>query len=351
MTMPILTDDMRRMIAEQRLCQIASVNADGTPNLSPRGTLIALDGDDLAYAVIRSPRTDANIARSPAVEIGIVDPVTRKGYRFFGRARRMDRAEMGELVPLFVARGVDAGRIKGAVRIRVERALPVTSPSYDVGMSEVEIVKRFERHQAMLAARRRGITPEHLALDGQRVRLVPLEIEHVDGLIAAAAGDAALFAYFHAPIHTREAMAEWVAEAIAQRDAGAAVPYATVDARNGRIVGSTRFANIDRGHRKAEIGWTWIARDHQRSGLNVEAKYLQLRHAFEEWGLVRVELKSDAANLQSRKAMEGIGAAFEGVHRRHMIYADGRRRDSAWYGVTIDDWPSVKTRLEVRLAR
>jgi len=195
------------------------------------------------------------------------------------------------------------------------------------------------------------MTPTAATLEGRRVRLVPLERDHVDDLVAAAAGDATLFTYFHAPIHTREAMTAWVTEALAQFEVGKAVPYTTIDAASGRVVGSTRFGNIDRAHRKAEIGWTWIVRDHQRSGLNVEAKYLQLRHAFEDWGLVRVELKSDAANLQSRKAMEGIGAAFEGVHRRHLIYADGRRRDTSWYSVTIDDWPSVKTRLEARLAR
>ena len=127
----------------------------------------------------------------------------------------------------------------------------------------------------------------------------------------------------------------------------AGVRVVSLYAPNGRVVGSTSYLNISRGDRGLEIGSTWLGRPWQRTGINTEAKYLLLRHAFEDLGAVRVQLKTDARNLQSQAAIERLGAVREGVLRKHMLVRDGHLRDSVMYSVTDDEWPAVKTRLEV----
>lgn len=188
-----------------------------------------------------------------------------------------------------------------------------------------------------------------VTLAGRRVRLEPLERTHVPGLLAAGA-DPATWTWMHAPLTDEAAMRAWVDDALRARDAGAEVPFATVDAITGRILGSTRFMSIAPAHRRLEIGWTWLAPAAQGTGANTEAKQLMLEHAFERLGAMRVELKTDARNERSRAALAGIGARFEGVFRRHQLMADGRVRDSAWYAVTDEDWPAVRERLWARLA-
>jgi RimJ/RimL family protein N-acetyltransferase len=116
-------------------------------------------------------------------------------------------------------------------------------------------------------------------------------------------------------------------------------------------VGSTRFANYDGANKRVEIGWTWVARPWQRTAVNTEAKYLMLRHAFENLGLNRVELKTDLLNTTSQRAMERLGATWEGVLRSHMIVHDGRVRDTVYYSIIAAEWPRVKTALEEKLAR
>lgn len=114
--------------------------------------------------------------------------------------------------------------------------------------------------------------------------------------------------------------------------------------------GSSRYLNIEAAHRRLEIGWTWLERAQWGTGANVEMKYLLLRHAFEDWGAMRVEFKTDARNLRVRGALLGVGASFEGVFRKHMILPDSIR-DSAWYAIVDDDWPRVKAMLEEKVAR
>ena len=133
--------------------------------------------------------------------------------------------------------------------------------------------------------------------------------------------------------------------------AGTELPFATVDLASGRAIGSTRFMSIVPEHRRLEIGWTWVGTAYQRTGANREAKLLQLSHAFETLGAERVEFKTHARNVQSRTALLGIGATFEGVLRHHTIMPDGSNRDSAFYGVIAPEWPTVKARLEGLLAR
>jgi RimJ/RimL family protein N-acetyltransferase len=139
--------------------------------------------------------------------------------------------------------------------------------------------------------------------------------------------------------------------ALANREAGREQPLVTVDRAKGRVIGSTRFMTIEPAHRRLEIGYTWLTPEWQKTAANSEAKLLMLTHAFEALGALRVEFKTDSTNDPSRNALLGIGAKFEGVFRRHMLVKDGRRRDSAYYSVTIDDWPNVRQHLQKRVDR
>ena len=188
-----------------------------------------------------------------------------------------------------------------------------------------------------------------VTLVGTRVRLEPLEHSHLPGLVAAGA-DPATWTWMHAPLTDEASMRAWVEEALRNRDAGAEVPFAIVDAATGRVLGSTRFMSIAPAHRRLEIGWTWLAPTAHGTGANTEAKLLLLEHAFERLGAMRVEFKTDALNVRSRAALAGIGATFEGVFRRHQLVAGGRVRDSAWYAVVDEDWLAVRDRLHARLA-
>ena len=186
-------------------------------------------------------------------------------------------------------------------------------------------------------------------LQGTRVRLEPLDERHAPGLLAAAA-DPATWTWLFGRLDDEAALAGWLGDALRARDAGTEQPFATLDARTGRVVGSTRFLAIVPAHRRLEIGWTWLAPDSWGTGINVEAKLLMLAHAFDTLGAMRVELKTDARNERSRAAILALGAQFEGIFRKHMRMSDGRIRDSAWYAITDDDWPAVRERLVARLA-
>lgn len=189
-----------------------------------------------------------------------------------------------------------------------------------------------------------------VTLEGRRVRLEPLGRHHLDGLCAAGLGGG-VFRWFPQVVEDRAEMEGFVAQALAAQQAGTAVPFATVARAGGAVVGSTRFGNIDPANRRVEIGWTWLAPAWQRTALNTEAKLLMLAHAFEVWGCLRVELKTDANNHASQRAIERLGAVREGVFRKHMVCSGGRLRDTVWYSIVDDEWPAVRARLEDRLAR
>ena len=186
-------------------------------------------------------------------------------------------------------------------------------------------------------------------LEGERVRLEPLDERHVPGLLAAAT-DPVTWTWLFERLDDEAVLRAWLADALRARDAGTELPFATLDARTGRVVGSTRYMAIVPAHRRLEIGWTWLAPAAWGTGINVEAKLLLLTRAFEALGAMRVELKTDARNERSRAAILALGAQFEGVFRKHMRMADGRIRDSAWYAITDDGWPVVRARLVARLA-
>ena len=189
-----------------------------------------------------------------------------------------------------------------------------------------------------------------VTLRGRHVQMEPLADRHLDDL-ARVAADASVWRWTIAGPIDDAGLRAWLATALANADSGTEVPFATIELETGRAVGSSRFMTIAPEHRRMEIGWTWLGTAYQRTGINREAKYLQLRHAFETLGAERVEFKTHARNLASRAALLGIGATFEGVLRHHTIMPDGSNRDSAFYGVLAAEWPRVKARLEASMAR
>ena len=188
-------------------------------------------------------------------------------------------------------------------------------------------------------------------LEGSIVRLEPLGPEHADELWAASRDAAAWRWLSVVQPQTREAWDGWIAQALAQRDAGLELPYATISVATGLPVGSSRFLSIRPEHRSIEIGWTWLSPAVWGTGANTEAKLLMLEHAFESLGCRRVEFKTDALNERSRAALAALPARFEGVHRNHMLVREGESRDSAWYSVIDDEWPAVRDALGARLLR
>ena len=189
-----------------------------------------------------------------------------------------------------------------------------------------------------------------MILEGEVVRLVPLEIGHVDALCAVGF-DAEIWRWMPTGVRDRGAMHAWVEDALAAQGAGSAIPFATTLQATGEVIGSTRFMNIDTVHRRAEIGATWIAPAWQRSRVNTEAKFLMLRYAFEEQLRRRVEFKTSSKNIKSRAAILRIGATEEGTFRKHMIQEDGSNRDTVYFSIVDDEWPTVKARLESALVR
>jgi N-acetyltransferase len=189
-----------------------------------------------------------------------------------------------------------------------------------------------------------------VTLEGARVRLEPMRSNHLDALCEAG-GFAELWKWTKAKADTRDAMKSYVDAALAEAVAGASLPFVTIDRETGRVIGSTRFGNIDHENNRVEIGWTWITPEFQRTHVNSEAKYLMLTHAFEVWECVRVELKTDLLNAKSRAAMIRMGAKEEGVLRKHMLMHGGRYRDTVYYSILDSEWPEVKARLGSFLVR
>ena len=182
-------------------------------------------------------------------------------------------------------------------------------------------------------------------LEGSHVRLEPLAKAHLAGLVLVGL-DEELWRWIPAPVRTTEEMGAYIDTALEEQKRGVSLPFALIEKATGRAIGSTRYGSIDRTHRRAEIGWTWVAREWQRTAVNTEAKYLLLRHAFETLGCIRVELKTDSLNERSRAAILRIGAQEEGTFRNHMITASGRIRHTAYFSIVDSEWPAVKARLE-----
>ncbi|WP_027057586.1 GNAT family N-acetyltransferase [Mesorhizobium loti] len=188
------------------------------------------------------------------------------------------------------------------------------------------------------------------ALVGEIVELEPLQLEHSQGLLSAAA-DGELWNLKATVVPGPATIDGYIANALAGRQAGTVMPYAIVLRRTGLICGSTRFWKIDRTNRKLEIGHTWLSGSIQRSGVNTEAKYLLLAHAFEVMACVRVQFTTDELNEASRAAILRIGAKQEGIVRNERIMPDGRKRDSVRFSIIDSEWPDVKAMLQQKMRR
>ena len=203
---------------------------------------------------------------------------------------------------------------------------------------------------------------EPVTLEGDHVRLEPMTTDHVPALLDAARGPRETYAFTYVPAD-EPGMRQYVATALVDHAAGKALPFVTVDRKASRVVGSTRFGNIEfwawppgNPHQRGEhvpdvveIGWTWLASSAQRSGINTEAKLLMLGHAFEYWRVHRVSLMTDARNSRSREAIQRLGARLDGVLRGARVAADGGIRDTAAYSILEAEWPAVKAALQARL--
>ena len=187
-----------------------------------------------------------------------------------------------------------------------------------------------------------------VVLEGRHVRLEPLSLDHLDCL-AEFGLDERLWQWTPHQCRTRNELQDYIEQALALQTSGSALPFATIEKTFGKPIGSTRFGSIDVENRRAEIGWTWIAPSWQRTVVNTEAKYLMFTHAFENWRCTRVELKTDALNEQSRKAILRIGATEEGTLRKHVLTYTGRFRDTVYYSILDTEWPPVRKKLEARL--
>lgn len=192
--------------------------------------------------------------------------------------------------------------------------------------------------------------PVPVTLAGRIVRLEPLTLAHADDLLEHAL-DPDLWRWTLSHVESADDLRRYLEAALREREHGRALPFAHVLVATGRAIGSTRFGTIVREHRRVEIGWTWIGRAFQRTAVNTEAKYLMLRHAFETWGCLRVELKTNALNTRSREAMRRIGCVEEGTLRHHAISDRGVVRDTVYFSILQKEWPAVKARLEAMLGR
>jgi RimJ/RimL family protein N-acetyltransferase len=216
----------------------------------------------------------------------------------------------------------------------------------------------------MMLATERASRVHPVVLDGRHVRLEPLVVGHARALVAAANGPRDTYGFTAVP-PDEPSMLRYIEAALRDQETGRALPFATLAKATGRVVGCTRFGNIEywgwpagNPHQRGEdlpdvdeIGWTWLAAESQRTPINTEAKLLMLTHAFEEWRVHRVSLMTDARNERSRRAIQRVGARFDGVIRAQRPGSDGTIRDTAAFSILESEWPTVKRQLHSRLTQ
>ncbi len=188
-----------------------------------------------------------------------------------------------------------------------------------------------------------------VTLTGHKIRLEPLSEAHVPDLALVGLDDEIWRFMLYGEIRTQEHLRGWVLEMLERQKKGRDLPFVVIENYSQRAIGATRYLNIDLENRGLEIGGTWYGKDFRGSGVNVEAKYLLLRHAFESLRCVRVQFKTDLRNVRSQRAIERLGAVKEGILRNHMILPDGYKRHSVMYSIIDTEWPEVKTHLEEKL--
>ncbi len=191
--------------------------------------------------------------------------------------------------------------------------------------------------------------PEPFSADHDLVQLRPLDMSHHDGLVDAVR-DGELYRLWYTSVPTPERMRTEIERRLGLQKTGSMLPLTVFDGA-GRIVGMTTYMNIDAANRRVEIGSTWTARSAQRTGLNTAAKLLLLTHAFEKLDCIAVEFRTHFLNMQSRRAIERLGARLDGILRAHSVMPNGTIRDTAVYSITAPEWPAVKANLTWQLEK
>jgi RimJ/RimL family protein N-acetyltransferase len=189
---------------------------------------------------------------------------------------------------------------------------------------------------------------EPITLEGKYVRLEPMRFDHLPAMCKVGL-EPSLWEWTTALVRDEADMERYFRGALADQALGTALPFVTIERKTDTLVGSTRFGNIDTKNRRAEIGWTWINPEWQRTAINTEAKLLMLTQAFDVWKCIRVELKTDSNNKKSRAAMERIGCKEEGTLRNHMIRENGKYRDSVYFSIIETEWEQVRADLTARV--
>jgi RimJ/RimL family protein N-acetyltransferase len=187
-----------------------------------------------------------------------------------------------------------------------------------------------------------------ITLTGAHLRLEPMRLLHAQALLDAGRDDA-IWTWMPAKPVTPEKMERWLERAMEAESQGREYPFVVVRLEDNRVIGSTRYLDVQEADRNVEIGWTWYAPDAWGGVVNPEAKYLLMRHAFDDWRAIRVALKTDINNLHSQGAIKKLGARYEGTLRNQRIRLDGSYRDTVVFSVIESEWPQVKARLEQRL--
>ncbi len=183
---------------------------------------------------------------------------------------------------------------------------------------------------------------QHLVLENSRVRLEPLTQDHFEHLLPIALKHPDLLRYSPSKFGTADALQTYLQTAFDSKAQANRYPFATYDKNHQQYVGTTSYLNIMNYHRRVEIGYTWITKEVQRTGLNRHCKYLMLQYGFDILNFERIELKTDSRNWQSRNAMMGIGAKFEGELRSHTLMSDGFRRNTVYYSIVKNEWQAIK---------
>ena len=190
--------------------------------------------------------------------------------------------------------------------------------------------------------------PQPITLSGKHVQLLPMEMKHLKGLQEAVM-DGELWRLWYTFIPTVEAMENWISKALEEQLLGVSCPFVVIRKRDNRVIGSTRYMNIEKDIRRLEIGTTWYSKSVQRSAINTECKMLLLEHAFENLACVAVEFRTHRLNTQSRRAIERLGAQLDGILRNHKISSNGTIRDTVVYSVIVNEWENVKSNLHFML--
>ncbi|XEC96662.1 GNAT family N-acetyltransferase [Paenibacillus tarimensis] len=184
----------------------------------------------------------------------------------------------------------------------------------------------------------------NVELEGKRVRLIPMSLDHLEGLFEASK-HSEIWTYSPGNVNQPEDMLNTINHALESKEQGLRYPFVILDKDTNKIVGSTSYIEISPQHRKLEIGGTWLDPKVWRTRVNTECKYLVLRYGFEELELVRIQLRTDSRNERSNRGIQRIGARFEGTLRQELINHDGYVRDSNVYSILDKEWEGVKVRL------